>query len=116
MIDHLSSKISSMEERLDSNEEAMKRNQEQMYQSLQRPTSDHLIDSNENARADAGTDGIDSERQQDVEDCEKEEEDSLSVLINIQDEFAPESGLLSVDAFVLVTRDDEDDVLLETMY
>ena len=81
MMGQLSSKISSMEGRLDSNEEAMKR-------VLQSPTSDHLIDSNENARADAdaGTSGTDSERQKDVEDCEKEEEDSLSVLFNIQDE------------------------------
>ena len=93
MVEHLSSKITSIEGRLDSNEEAMKRNQEQMYQSLQRLTSDHLIDSNEKARANAdpstgtgtGTGGIDSERQKDVENCEKEE-DSLSVLINIQDE------------------------------
>jgi hypothetical protein len=88
----LSSKISSIEERLDSNEEAMKRIQEQMYQSLQRPTSDHLIDLNENADADAGAGGI----EKDVEDCEKEE-DSLGVLLNIQDEFASEPGLLSVD-------------------
>ena len=85
MMGHLSSKISSIEGRLDLNEETMAR----MDQSfLQRLTSDHLIDSNENgARAgDAGsTGGIDSEREKDVEDCEKEE-DSLSVLMNIQDD------------------------------
>ena len=84
MMGHLSSKISSIEGRLDSNEETMVT---RMDQPLQRLTSDHLIDSNENARADprAGIGGIDSEREKDVEDCEKDE-DSLSVLMNIQDD------------------------------
>ena len=86
MMGHLSSKISSIEGRLDSNEETMVT---RMDQPLQRLTSDHLIDSNENARADpragTGTGGIDSEREKDIEDCAKEE-DSLSVLMNIQDD------------------------------
>ena len=49
MMGHLSSKISSIEGRLDSNDKTMARNQEKMYQSLQRLTIDHSIDSNEDA-------------------------------------------------------------------